>query len=71
MSERKKLMSEGTTRVFEGGQARAEAEDFESERSNLHAKIGQLPVEVDFLTKTSKQIGLQRNASNWWNLIPN
>ena len=51
-------MSEGATRVFEGGQARAEAEDFEAERSKLHAKIGQLAVEVDFLTKKSKQLGL-------------
>jgi hypothetical protein len=35
VSEWKKLMSEGATRVFEGGQARAEAEDFEAERSKL------------------------------------
>jgi transposase/putative transposase len=58
VSEWKKLMSEGATRVFECGQARAEAEDFEAERSKLHAKIGQLAVEVDFLTKKSKQLGL-------------
>jgi len=58
VSEWKKLMAEGATRVFEGGPARAEAEDFEAERSKLHAKIGQLAVEVDFLTKKSKQLGL-------------
>ena len=37
---------------------KAEAEDFERERDELHAKIGQLAVEVDFLPKKSKQLGL-------------
>ena len=58
VSEWKKLMSEGATRVFESGQGRSEAEDFEAERTKLHSKIGQLAVEVDFLTKKSRQLGL-------------
>jgi transposase/putative transposase len=58
VSEWKKLMSEGATRVFETGQGKSEAEDFEAERAKLHSKIGQLAVEVDFLTKKSKQLGL-------------
>ncbi len=58
VSERKKLMSEGATRVFEPGHGKSEAEDFEAERAKLHSKIGQLAVEVDFLTKKSRQLGL-------------
>ena len=58
VSEWKKVMSEGATRVFEGGHGKSEAEDFEAERAKLHSKIGQLAVEVDFLTKKSKQLGL-------------
>jgi len=58
VSEWKKLMSEGATRVFETGHGKSEAEDFEVERAKLHSKIGQLAVEVDFLTKKSRQLGL-------------
>ena len=56
--EWKKLMSEGATRVFEPGHGKSEAEDFEAERAKLHSKIAQLAVEVDFLTKKSRQLGL-------------
>ena len=38
--------------------ARTDAEDFERERDQLHAKIGQQAVELDWLTKKSKQLGL-------------
>jgi transposase len=58
VSEWKKLMSEGATRVFETAHGKSEAEDFEAERTKLHSKIGQLAVEVDFLTKTCRQLGL-------------
>lgn len=58
VSEWKKLMSEGASRVFETGHGKSEAEDFEAERAKLHSKIGQLAVEVDFLTKKSRQLGL-------------
>ena len=51
-------MSEGATRVFAGSHVKKEEEDFEAERTRLHSKIGQLAVEVDFLTKKSKQLGL-------------
>jgi transposase/putative transposase len=34
------------------------AEEFEHERAQLHAKIGQQAVELDWLTKKSKQLGL-------------
>ena len=58
VSEWKKTMSEGATGVFGPGKGKREAEDFEQERSALHSKIGQLTVEVDFLRKKSRQLGL-------------
>jgi hypothetical protein len=57
-SEWKKIMSEGAMRVFAGSQVKKDEDDFEAERTKLHSKIGQLAVEMDFLTKKSKQLGL-------------
>ena len=51
------MLIENISGVFEGGK-RAGKEDFEKERQRLHSKIGQLTVEVDFLEKKSKQLGL-------------
>jgi len=50
---------------FETGHGKSEAENFEAERAKRHSKIGQLAVEVDFLTKMSRQPGLRGNSSNW------
>jgi transposase len=58
VSEWKKTMTEGATGVFGPGKSKTEGEDFEQERSALHSKIGQLTVEVDFLRKKSRQLGL-------------
>ena len=58
VSEWKKAMIEGATSVFGSGAGKVEAEDFERERTQLHAKIGQQAVELDWLTKKSKQLGL-------------
>ena len=58
VNEWKKVMSVGASSVFGPGQAKAETEDFERQRDELHAKIGQLTVRVDFLRKKSKQLGL-------------
>ena len=41
-------MIEGATGVFGPGREKTEGEDFERQRDELHAKIGQLTVEVDF-----------------------
>jgi transposase-like protein len=57
VTEWKKMLTENIAVVFEGGK-RAGKEDFEKEREKLHSKIGQLTVEVDFLEKKSKQLGL-------------
>ena len=48
----------GAVNVFGGELPGAEAGDFDRERQGLHAKIGPLSVEVDFLRKKSKQLGL-------------
>ena len=58
VSEWKKTMAESAAMVFGPGAARTEAEEFERERAKLHAKIGQQAVELDWLTKKSKQLGL-------------
>ena len=51
-------MVEGAGDVFGPGRGKSAAEVYEKERDGLHAKIGQLAVEVDFLRKKSKQLGL-------------
>ena len=58
VSEWKKTMVEAATGVFGAGRGKAPEEDFERQRDELHAKIGQLTVEVDFLRKKSRQRGL-------------
>lgn len=58
VSEWKKKMAQGAPEVFGPGQATQSEEEFEKEREKLHSKIGQLSVEVDFLRKKSKQLGL-------------
>lgn len=58
VSEWKKTMLERAGSVFGPGQGRSEEEAFERERQQLHAKIGKLSVELDFLEKKSRQLGL-------------
>ena len=58
VSEWKKKMLEGAPEVFGAGRGRARGADFEKEREKLHAKIGQLTVENDWLQKKSRQLGL-------------
>jgi transposase len=58
VSDWKKAMTEGMSEVFTKGRKKSDEEEFEREKSRLHAKIGQQAVEIDFLTKKSKQLGL-------------
>jgi hypothetical protein len=44
--------------IFSAISGNADAGDFDRERVRLHAKIGQQAVELDWLTKKSKQLGL-------------
>lgn len=57
VSEWKKQLSEQACSVFENGKSR-EAEDFSTERTDLHSKIGELTVQLDFMVKKSKQLGV-------------
>ena len=54
----KKTMQEGASGVFDRGSASAGPGDFERERDQLNAKIGELTIKLDFVTKKSKQLGL-------------
>lgn len=58
VSEWKKTMSEGAAAIFTSSTAKDPADVFEKEREKLHSKIGQLTVEMDFLRKKSRQLGL-------------
>ena len=58
VNEWKKTMAEGAASLFGPGRAKPGEDAFEREREGLHSKIGQLTVEVDFLRKKSRQLGL-------------
>jgi len=58
VSEWKKTMAEGAAGIFGSDRKKGTEEDFERQRDALHAKIGQLTIELDWLTKKSKQLGL-------------
>lgn len=54
----KKVLTEGLPGVFDNGAPARADEGFEQERTALQSKIGELTIQVDFLTKKSKQLGL-------------
>ena len=58
VSDWKKTMQECLAQVFDREAAANAAGDFEREREELHSKIGELTIKVDFLEKKSKQPGL-------------
>ena len=58
VSDWKKQMLDGATDLFGVGKKKSNEEELEAQKDKLHAKIGQLAVEVDFLRKKSKQLGL-------------
>lgn len=58
VSDWKKTLQTRVPNVFEPGAAGANEEEFQREREQLHSKIGELTVKVDFLQKKSKQLGL-------------
>ena len=57
VSEWKKRLSTQAGSVFESGKEPA-SEDFAAERTELHSKIGELTVRLDFVVKKSKQLGV-------------
>ena len=58
VSDWKKAMIERIPEIFSSGRKKSPEEQYEREKAQLHAKIGQQAVEIDFLTKKSKQLGL-------------
>ena len=58
VSDWKKTMLQHASSAFVAGSGKTEADQFERERDRLHAKIGQQAIELDWLTKKSKQLGL-------------
>ena len=58
VSEWKKRMAQEAPKVFETSGKKSSGNDFDQERDNLHRKIGQLSIELDWLQKKSKQLCL-------------
>jgi len=58
VSDWKKVMKEGISKVFDRGGRNSKEENFDREREQLKAIIGDLTVKLEFLTKKSKQLGL-------------
>ena len=57
VSEWKKKLSTQAGSVFESAPQKR-VEDFSAERTQLHSKIGELTVMLDFAVKKSKQLGV-------------
>ena len=58
VSDWKKQMLESVSDVFQAGKNKSAEDAFDTQLEQLHAKIGQQAVEIDFLRKKSKQLGL-------------
>lgn len=58
VSEWKKTLAENAAMTFDPKATKRGADAFEAERQKLHAKIGQQAVELDWITKKSKQLSL-------------
>ena len=58
VSDWKKKMLAGASDVFASGKKKSTADDLDAEKEQLHAKIGKQAVEIDYLVKKSKQLGL-------------
>ena len=67
VSDWKKKLCTQAGSVFETGKAQ-DAEDFSAERTDLHSKIGELTVKLDFVVKKSKQLGVWSGLPNSSNL---
>ncbi len=58
VSDWKKKMLDGAADVFSSTKRKVSKEDLDAQTQQLHAKIGKQAVEIDFLVKKSKQLGL-------------
>jgi transposase/putative transposase len=68
VSEWKKKLSDGACSVFDTSKVRTAQADFGGERTELHSKIGELTVQLDFVVKKSKQLGVWGGLPNSLNL---
>jgi transposase-like protein len=67
VSDWKKKLSTQAGSVFESGREK-DQEDFSAERTDLHSKIGELTVMLDFAVKKSRQLGVWSGLPNSSNL---
>lgn len=65
VSDWKKTLQERLALVFDNTRQNGSGEDFEQERQALRSKIGELTVQVDFLQKKSRQLGLGSDLPSW------
>ena len=60
----KKEMLENLPSLFEQKNAKKEKKDLDRETEHLHRKVGQLTMEVEFLEKKCKQLGIPVKGHN-------
>ena len=65
VSDWKKTLQAGMAGVFGQEPVQSDSEERERERAQLHSKIGELTVKVDFLQKKSKQLGIWNDLPGW------
>ena len=66
VSEWKRKLIEQSALAFDAKAATGGGDEvFQAEREKLHSKIGQLTVEVDFLRRKSRQLGLSVELPIW------
>ena len=58
VSDWKGLLTEKLPEVFKTTGGRTKEEQFDKEREKLQSKIGELTIQIDYLRKKSKQLGL-------------
>ena len=58
VSEWKNRLAAELPDIFKTIRGKSTEEQFEKEREKLQAKIGELTIQIDYLTKKSKQLGL-------------
>lgn len=63
VSNWKKEMLEHVPEIFENKNARKD-KDHDREKEQLHSKVGQLTMEVDFLEKKCRQLGIPVKGRN-------
>jgi len=58
VSEWKTRLAEELPEIFKSIKSKPKEEQFDKEREKLQSKIGELTIQIDYLTKKSKQLGL-------------